>query len=112
MLRRPNLRRGSSSDQRARGGPAGSEGFVLREHVPDGGAELAGELDPGDLRPALAAEPLLRVFVPLAIGGMPGGVGGGLDEGPAQVLRTILGERAPVVASSLLAYDWAQPGVP
>jgi hypothetical protein len=66
--------------QRDHRGPAGSERLVLGEHVPDGGGELAGKLDPGDLRSALAAEALLRVFVPFAIGGMAGGVGGRLDQ--------------------------------
>jgi hypothetical protein len=80
--------------------------------VPDRGAELAGELDPGDLGSALAAEALLGVLVPVAIGGMPGGVGGGLDEGPAQVLRAVLGERAPVIPAARLADDRAEPGVP
>ena len=107
-----HLSRGSSSDQRARGGPAGSERLVLRQHVPDRGAELAGKLDPGDLRSALTAEALLGVLVPLAIGRMPGGVGGGLDEGPAQVLRAVLGERTAIVAAARLADDRAQPGVP
>src|SRR5450759_1967521 len=70
-----HLSRGSSSDQRARGGPAGSERLVLREHVPDRGGELAGTLDPGDLAAALATAALLCVLVPLAIGGMASGVG-------------------------------------
>jgi hypothetical protein len=56
-----HLRRGSSSDQSGNGGPAGSEGFVLAEHVPDRGGELAGKLDPGNLAATLAAEALLRV---------------------------------------------------
>src|SRR3990172_3499475 len=72
-----HLSRGSSRDQSTGGGPAGSERFVLREHVPDGGAELTGDLDPRDLRSALAAETLLRPLVALAVGGGGGGGGGG-----------------------------------
>ena len=63
---------------------------MLREDVPDGLGEPPGELDPRNLRPALAAEALLGPFVAEPIGGVSGGVGGGLDERPAEVPGTVL----------------------
>jgi len=92
MLRRPIFRTGSSSDQREHGGPAGSsERFGLGEHVPDRCGEFAGELDAGDLGSALAAKPSGGALVVRAVGGMAGGMGGRLDERPAQVLGAVLG---------------------
>ena len=80
--------------------------------MPDGGGELASDLDAGDLAAALAAETLLGLLVLVPIGGVQGRVGGGIDERPAQVLRTVLGERAPVVPAARLADDRAESGVP
>jgi hypothetical protein len=64
-----------------------------------------------DLRSAPAAEPLLGALVPVVIRGVTGGVGGGLDERPAEVLRTVLGERPSIVAATRLADEWAEVGV-
>ena len=86
------LRSSQSSDQPASGACRG-EGFVLREDVPDGFGELAGELDAGDLGAALAAKALLRPLVALDVTRIAGGVDGGFDERPAQVLGAVLGER-------------------
>ena len=103
---------GRRSDQSTRGGPAGIKGLALGEHVPDGGGELAGDLDPGNLRSALTAEALLGVLVPVAIRRVPGGVGGRLDEGPAEVLGTVARQRSPVVPAARLADEGAQAGLP
>jgi hypothetical protein len=46
---------GSSSDQKHSGACRGEE-FVLGQDVPDGFGELAGDVDPGDLRAALPAQ--------------------------------------------------------
>src|SRR2546426_1424319 len=102
--------RGSSGDQKNRGACRG-ERFVLREHVPDRFGELARDVDPRNLRPALAAEAVLGPLVPLPIPGVPGSVGGGLDERPAEVLRTVLGERPTDVAVPRLTDEWAEPGI-
>src|SRR5664280_1588631 len=103
--------RGLSSDQKLRGACRGKR-FIRREHVPDSFGELASDVDPGDLRATLAAQAPLGPFVPLAIVGIPGSMGGGLDERPAQVLRTVLGERPADVTVARLPDEWAQPGVP
>src|SRR3990172_10962680 len=89
LRRRPNSMQGSSSDQRDSGACRG-EGFVLGEDVPDGFGELAGDVDPGDLRAALPAQALLGPLVPIPIVGVAGSVGRRLDERPAQVLGAVL----------------------
>jgi hypothetical protein len=66
---------GSSSDQKRRGACRG-EGFVLDEDVPDGFGELAGEIDPGDLRAALPAEAPLHPLGAVPIAGVASRVGG------------------------------------
>ena len=88
------------------------ERFVLGEDVPDSLGELAGKIDAGDLGAALAAEPLLGALVSIAIATIPGNVGGGFDQGPAQVRRAVLGEGSAPVLATGLADQWAQPGVP
>ena len=85
------------------------EGFVLREDVPDGLGQLAGEVDPGDLGAALAPEALLRALVSLHVANIASGVGGGFDECPAQVLRAVLRERAAPVLRSRLADSGHRP---
>src|SRR5665213_3008745 len=101
---------GSSSDQKHRGAYRG-EGFVLGEDVPDGFGELAGEIDPGDLRATLPPETLLGVLVPLSIVGIASRMGGGLDQRPAQVLRAVLGQRPTDIAVARLSNQRTQPGV-
>ena len=76
------------------------EGFVLREDVPDGLGQLTGEVDPGDLGAALAPEALLGPLVSLQVARISCSVGGGFDEGPAQVLGAVLRQRAAAVLRS------------
>jgi len=66
--------------------------------VPDRFGEAAGEVDLGDLGAALLADPRFGVVVAVAVGGVGAGVGGGLDERPAQVARSLLAQRAAQVA--------------
>jgi len=68
--------------------------LVAGEHVPDRFGESAGEVDLGDLGAALFAEPRLCPLIALAVSGVGAGVGGGLDECPAEVAGSVLGERA------------------
>jgi hypothetical protein len=88
------------------------ERFVLGQDMPDGLGELAGKIDAGDLRAALATEPLLRALVSLAIAGISGGMGRGFDQRPAQIRRAVLGQRSAPVLATGLADQRAQPGVP
>src|SRR5919106_3930291 len=93
------------------GGAFGSEGLVAGEHVPDRFGESAGEVDLGDLGAALLADACLRALVAVAVDGMRAGVGGGLDERPAQVAGTLLAERAAEVAFAGLVDAWAEAAV-
>src|SRR3954453_280224 len=92
-------------------GACRSEGLVGSEHVPDGLGELAGDVHAGDRGSALAAQPGLGALVAVPIDGVAGGVGGCLDQRPAQVLRAVLGQRAAPVVSAGLVHRGAQPGV-
>src|SRR6266540_6873047 len=58
--------------QAARGSvaPAGSEGLVAAEHVPDRFGEPAGEVDLGELGAALFADAGFRVLVAVTVGGV------------------------------------------
>ena len=76
------------------GGAFGSEGLFTGEHVPDRFGESAFEVDLGDLGAALFADARFRLLVAVAVEGCGAGVGGGLDERPAQILRPLFGERA------------------
>ena len=80
------------------GGAFGSEGLIAGEHVPDRFGESTGEVDLGDLGAALFADPRFRLLVAVAIDGGGAGVGGGLDQRPAQILGPLFGERAAQVA--------------
>src|SRR5665811_275656 len=93
------VHRGSSSDQTDRRA-CRMEGFVLGEDVPDGLGQLAGKIDAGDLGAALAPEALLRALVSLQVARISGGVGGGFNECPAQVLGAVLRQRAAAVLRS------------
>src|SRR5882724_4383481 len=88
---------GPSGGQGVRG-TCRSEGLVAGEHVPDRFGESAGEVDLGDLGAALFADAGFRVLVAVAVDGGGAGVGGGLDERPAQILGLLFGERAAQVA--------------
>ena len=86
------------SGGQAVGGACRSEGLVAAGHVPDRFGESAGEVDLGDLGAPLFANPCFGLLVAVAIDGCGAGVGGGLDERPAQVARSLLLERAAQVA--------------
>src|ERR1035437_5187956 len=98
---------GSSSAQQDSGAYR-SKRFVLREAMPDGLGQLAGDVDPGNLRATLAAEAALVALVAIPIVRIAGGVGGCLHESPAQVLGPVLGQRPAEVMVSRLAHDRAQ----
>jgi hypothetical protein len=66
--------------------------------VPDRLGQPPREVDLGDLGAALLADPGFRLLVAVAIDRGGAGVGGSLDERPAQVARALLGERAAQVA--------------
>ncbi len=59
---------------RERRGPRGSELLIAREHLPNRPGELAGDVEEGDLGPALLAQAALVALVALRIGGMAQGV--------------------------------------
>jgi hypothetical protein len=67
--------------------------LVAGEHVPDRFGEAAGEVDLGDLGAALFADVRFGLLVAVAVGGVCAGVGGGLDERPAEVAGAFAGER-------------------
>lgn len=72
--------------------------MVVGEHVPDRLRQAASEVDLGDFGPALLPEAGLRPLVAGGVGGVVAGMSGRLDQGPAQVAGTLLGERAAPVA--------------
>ena len=74
--------------------------MVSGEHVPDRLGQLAGDVDAGDLGAALLAQAGLGALVAVAIDRVARGVGGGLDQRPAQKLRPVLGQRAAEVAAA------------
>ena len=60
---------------------------------------------------ALAAQPGFGAPVTLTVDRMTAGVGGRLDQRPAQILGPVLGQRAPVVFAAGPVDPRAQPGV-
>src|SRR5664280_2406579 len=98
---------GSSSDQQDSGAYR-SKRFVLREDMPDGLGQLAGDVDPGNLGATPATQAFLVPLVAVSIVRMAGGVGGCLHQGPAQVLRSVLCQRSAEVAVTRLAHDRAK----
>jgi hypothetical protein len=90
------VQRGRSGRQ-TNSGASGSELLVAREHVPDRVGEPAGDVDLGDLGPALFAEPALVALVALRLGGVLERVHCGLEQRPAQVGGTVLGQRAAAI---------------
>jgi hypothetical protein len=85
--------------------------LLAGEHVPDRFGEAAGEVDLGDLGAALLADPRFGLLVAVAVGGVGAGVGGGLDERPAQILGSLFGERAAQVALAGLVDARAEAAV-
>jgi hypothetical protein len=72
--------------------------LLAGEHVPDRLGEAAGEVDLCDLGAALLADSGLRLLVAVAVDRCGARVRCCLDERPARVARTLLGERAAQVA--------------
>src|SRR2546425_226150 len=92
-------------------GASGSELLVARKHVPDRVGETAGDIDLGDLRPALLAEPPLVSLVALGVGGVLERVHRRLDERPAQIAGPVLGQGPAPVGVARLVDARAKPGV-
>lgn len=86
-----HLRKGRLGGQSWRGA-CRSEGLVAGEHVPDCLGQTAGYVDLGDLGAALLSQACLGALIALAVDRVAAGVGGGLHERPAQVLRPGVGE--------------------
>ena len=108
-----HVKNGLSGSQ-ARNGACRSEGLerlVAGQHVPDRLGQLAGELDLGDLRAALAAEAALGALVALLVERVRGGGDRGLHQPPAQVPGAVLGQRAAAVDLAGLVHAGAQAGV-
>src|SRR5688500_9974401 len=80
------------SVRQTKSGASGSELLVARKHVPDREGEPAGDVDLRDLGAALFAEPALVGLIALCVGGMFERVHGGLEQRPAQVGGTVLGQ--------------------
>lgn len=109
-LRLVHLKRGPSSGQRQNVGPCRGERTVGGAHVPDGLGQLACHLDAGDLLAALLPEPLGCALVVLGVGGVSGGVGGRLDQCPAQVAGAVLGQRPAMVLAAGLVDPGTEAG--
>jgi hypothetical protein len=61
-------------------------------------ASFLESFDLGDLGAALAAQAALGVLVALGVERVLAGVHGGLEQAPAQIARSVLGDRAAAVA--------------
>src|SRR6266540_3125348 len=88
------------SGRQTKSGASWSEGLVSGQHVPDRVGEAAGDIDLGDLGPALLAEPPLVSLVALRVGGVLERVHGRLEKRPAQVGGAVLGQRAAAILVS------------
>src|SRR5215211_3087741 len=99
------------SGRQTKSGASWSELLVPSEHVPDRAGKAAGDVDLGDLRPALLAEPLLRALVARRVGGMAKRVHRRLEQGPAQVGRTVLGQGPATIGVTRLDNAGAEAGV-
>ena len=106
---RAQVQKGRSGRQTKRGA-SGSELLVAGKHVPDRVCEPAGDVDLGDPRPALFAEPLLVALVALSVGGVAERVRDRLDQRPAQVAGPVLCQRAAPVGVAGLLDRGAEPG--
>jgi len=69
MFARAQVQKGRSGRQ-TKSGASWSERFLAGKHVPDRVGEPAREVDLGDFRAALLAEPALGVLVALGVGGV------------------------------------------
>src|SRR5512132_2710248 len=88
------------SGRQTKSGASGSELLVASKHVPDRVGEPTGDVELGDLGPALFAEPALVALVALRIGGVLERVHRRLEHRPAQVGGTVLGQRAAAILVS------------
>jgi hypothetical protein len=61
--------------------------------VPDRLGQAAREVDLGDLGAALLADPRFGLLIAVAVDRVGAGVGGGFDERPAEIARSLLAER-------------------
>ena len=96
---RAHVQRGRSGRQ-TKSGASGSEFLLAGKHVPDRASEPAGDVDLGDLGAALLAEPALVALVALRVGGVLERVHRRLEQRPAQVGATVLGQRAAAILVS------------
>src|SRR5208283_6163544 len=80
-------------------------------HVPDRLGELSGDIDLSGLGAALFAKTLLVALVALAVERVPQRVHRRLEHRPAQVLRSVLGERAAAVFLAGLVHPGAKAGI-
>src|SRR5215207_5048204 len=78
------------SGRQAKGGASGSELLVASEHVPDRHRQPSGDVDLGDLGPALLSQPALGALVALRVGRVAERMHGRLEQGPAQVAGPLL----------------------
>src|SRR5207237_5643443 len=92
-------------------GASWSEGLVADEHVPDRVGEAAGDVNLGHLGAALLSEPALVSLVALGVGGMLERVHRRLEQRPAKVSRSVLGERAAAVLLARLVHARAKARV-
>ena len=92
-------------------GPAGANGSLRVSMYQMAVAMARATSTRATFGPALLAEALLRALVGGPERRRAGGMDGRLDEGPAQVLRTVLGQRPAVVPVAGLADERAEPGV-
>src|SRR4051794_37970649 len=76
-------------------GACRSKRLVAGEHVPDRFGEFAGDGDGGDLGAALGAVAGAGALADRRVARVADRVVGGLDQGPAEVARAVLGEAAP-----------------
>jgi hypothetical protein len=87
------------------------ERLLQAAQVPRPYVLVAGEVDLGDLRAALAAEALLGSLVALGVDGVVAGMQRRLEQRTAQVARALLGDRAAPVAGAGQLDARAEPGV-
>jgi hypothetical protein len=77
---------------RRKAAPMGANCWLRESMCQIAWVEPAGDVDLGDLGAALFAEPALVALIALCLGGMFERVHGGLEQRPAQVGATVLGQ--------------------
>src|SRR3954452_1563037 len=92
-------------------GACRSEGLGLGEHVPDRLGEPASDIDLSDFGAALAAQTSLVALVTLGVDRVAAGGGRGFHQRPAQVLRSVLGQRTAAIGLPALNDAGAKAGV-